>query len=134
MERDAATLIDIVQAARRIERYADGRNRADLESDPMLRAAVLYEILLIGEAVKRLSEGFRTGNAAVPWSQIARMRDRLIHGYDRIDHETVWKVITGSIPELIAALEPLVPREPADQPGGGPGIDLPPQGPDGLSS
>jgi uncharacterized protein with HEPN domain len=66
---------------------------------------------VIGEAVKRLSEEFRGQHPQIPWTRIAGMRDKLIHQYDAVDLDEVWKTITKDIVPLISFLEPLVPQE-----------------------
>jgi len=65
----------------------------------------------LGEAVKRLSVEFRERHSDVPWSRIAGMRDRIIHGYDSVDLDEVWNAVTIHVPELAARLEPLMPRK-----------------------
>jgi uncharacterized protein with HEPN domain len=65
--------------------------------------------MVIGEAVKRLSLEFRARHSGIPWSDIAGMRDHLIHGYDIVDLEEVWKTVTVDVPDLLTALEPLAP-------------------------
>ena len=67
--------------------------------------------MVIGEAVKRLSPEFRQAHMDIPWSAIAGMRDHLIHGYDIVDMEEVWKTATVDVPDLLTALEPLVPPQ-----------------------
>lgn len=111
MDRDPASLLDIVEAARRIGTYIAGFDRAAAESDPKTRAAVIYELLILGEAAKRVSAGFRAAHPSVPWSEMTRTRDRLIHGYDRIKFDVVWETITESIPVMLAAIEPLIPAD-----------------------
>jgi uncharacterized protein with HEPN domain len=68
--------------------------------------------MVIGEAVKRLSEAFRERHAILPWALMAGMRDHLIHGYDAIDLEEVWRTATHDVPEVLIKLEPLLPRLP----------------------
>ncbi len=114
MSRDEASLLDIVSAGNRIQKYVAGRDKDALEADSQARAAVLYEFLVMGEAAKRLSPGFRAGKPEVPWSQIAGMRDVLIHGYDRVNFDRVWSTIKGSLPDMLAVLIPLIPKEQED--------------------
>jgi uncharacterized protein with HEPN domain len=46
----------------------------------------------------------------IPWTLMAGMRDKLIHGYDIVDLEQVWRTVMVDIPELLAEIEPLIPR------------------------
>ena len=69
------------------------------------QAAVLHEITIVGKAVKRLSSGFRDTQANVQWRLIAGMRDRLIHQYNTVDLEEVWKTVTEDLLVLITDLE-----------------------------
>jgi uncharacterized protein with HEPN domain len=52
--------------------------------------------------VKRLSLTTRGKNPEVPWKDIAGMRDRLIHGYDSIDVDELWKTATVDLPTLLS--------------------------------
>lgn len=65
-------------------------------------------MLILGEAVKRLSPGFRGAHPDVPWSDAARTRDRLIHGYDEVDMDRVWSTAKRSIPAFLSMVEPLL--------------------------
>ncbi len=69
------------------------------------QAAVQHQIMIIGEASKHLSTSFRTEHRQIPWNAIARMRDRLIHGYSTVDMNVVWTTATESIPELLHAVD-----------------------------
>jgi uncharacterized protein with HEPN domain len=60
---------------------------------------------VIGEAVKRLSREFRAKYPEVPWTLIAGLRDNLIHGYDLIDWDEVWKTSTTDVPDLLAKVK-----------------------------
>ena len=69
------------------------------------RSAVLYQLTVIGEAVKRLSKEFRANHPEIPWSLIAGLRDNLIHGYDLTDWDEVWKTVKTDIPDLLEKIE-----------------------------
>jgi uncharacterized protein with HEPN domain len=64
---------------------------------------------VIGEAVKRLSLAFRAAHPEVPWKLIAGTRDKLIHHYEDVDLEEIWRMVTSDLPELIRLVEPLAP-------------------------
>jgi uncharacterized protein with HEPN domain len=110
MWRDDATLLDILRAARLALEFRGRLDKPAFMDDLKTQAAVLHELLVLGEAAKRLSNGFREQHADVPWKAIAGMRDRLLHGYDDVDLELVWKTVDEDIPALITHLEGLAPR------------------------
>jgi uncharacterized protein with HEPN domain len=70
----------LVEADYLLEQSA-GLSFERFESDETLRRAFVRSLEVIGEAVKNLPEEFRAENPEVEWRPIARMRDRLIHGY-----------------------------------------------------
>ncbi len=109
MPRDNESLIDIERAVRRILRYTDNVSRAELEMNDEKLSAILYQIAVIGEATKRLSEEFRQQHPEIPWRDIAGMRDVLIHKYDQVDFDVIWDVVQNKLPELLTLLEPLLP-------------------------
>jgi uncharacterized protein with HEPN domain len=111
MEGDLATVLDIVLSARRIQRFIAGIDEAAFIINEEKRWAVVSQLSIIGEAVRRLSDGFRSARADIPWRQIAGMRDRLIHGYDKINWSLVWATATRDVPRLLTELEPLVPEQ-----------------------
>jgi uncharacterized protein with HEPN domain len=71
----------------------------------------LHQLLVIGEAVKRLSEDFRVAHLHVPWELIAGTRDKLIHHYEDVGVDEVRIMITSDRPALVRLLEPLAPSE-----------------------
>jgi len=73
---------------------------------------VLHQLLVVGEAVKRLSPEFRAAHPEVPWRLIAGTRDKLIQFYEGVDLEEVWKMASAELPQLIRQVEPLTPPAP----------------------
>jgi len=105
MQRDDVVLQDIVNAARLVRDFIQGSEKESFIIDWKTRSAVLYQITVIGEAVKRLSKDFRAKHTEIPWTLIAGMRDNLIHGYDLVDWDEVWKTSTVDIPDLLDKIE-----------------------------
>jgi uncharacterized protein with HEPN domain len=103
-ESDIATLNDLVAACLRITGYVQGASRSDLDRSNLLLSACCYQIAVIGEAVKRLSPATRSKRPEVQWKEIAGMRDRLIHGYDSVDIDELWKTATEDVPALLEQL------------------------------
>jgi uncharacterized protein with HEPN domain len=109
MSRDDATLLDMLKAARLVVAFKGKLTKKAFLRDIKTQSAILHQLLVIGEAVKRLSEEFRGRHPQIPWVRIAGMRDKLIHQYDAVDLDEVWETATKDIAPLISFLEPLVP-------------------------
>ncbi len=76
----------------------------------------MRRIEIIGEATRRLSPEFRAEHPEIPWQDMAGMRSKLIHDYDKVDLHRVWEVVERDIPALITHIEPLVPPDIPDEP------------------
>ncbi len=111
MPRDNESLIDIERAANRVLFYATDCDRASLETNDEKVSAILYQITIIGEATKRLSQDFRQQHPEIPWREIAGMRDVIVHEYDQVDLDVVWDVIQNKLPKLLTSLQPLLLSE-----------------------
>ena len=113
-KRDKASLLDIVKAARKIIKFKQDLTKSAFLEDDKSQSAIIYQLLIIGEAVKRLSPAFRQSYPDIPWSLMAGMRDNLIHEYDDVDLGQVWKTSVRDIPDLLALLKPLFLKEETD--------------------
>ena len=111
MNRDSETLLDIAESARLALEFAQETDRTGLADHLMVQSAILHQFMIMGEAVKRLSESFRNEHLAIPWSKIAGMRDNLIHDYQDVDLDQVWDAIERDVPALLQYIEPLLPKE-----------------------
>ena len=111
MSRDLDYLTDILAAARLAQSYAQGVAHKEFLRDTMRQDAVVRQLLVIGEAAKRFSDDFKALHPMLPWRQMAGMRDVLVHAYDHVDVDEVWRVATEELPDLISSVEPLVQGE-----------------------
>ncbi|HEY9816380.1 MAG TPA: DUF86 domain-containing protein, partial [Candidatus Obscuribacterales bacterium] len=106
--RDQASLLDIAKAARFSLDFVNGVTQEGFAADTKTQSAVLYQIAVLGEAVKRLSPEFRNQHPNIPWSAMAGMRDKLIHDYEGVDVDRIWLTLKSSIPDLLQAITPLL--------------------------
>src|SRR5437764_598473 len=116
---DEAWLRDLVEAAQKAIAFCEGRTRADLDSDEMLRLALTKLVEIVGEAAKLVSEPTRQRYPNVPWRAASRMRDRLVHHYFAIDLDILWSTITNDLPAMLEALGDQ-PAKDADKPNASP--------------
>jgi uncharacterized protein with HEPN domain len=81
---------------------------AEFEQDRMRHLAVVQQIEVIGEASKQVSASLKELHSEIDWRDIARSRDRLIHGYDTVILEIVWQICREELPKLILQLNTLL--------------------------
>jgi len=83
-----------------IESYVRSKTKKGFLTNEMMQDAIFGKIEIIGEAVKNLPASFTNKYPAVPWSDIAGMRDKLIHYYFGVDLDKVWDVVKKNLPKL----------------------------------
>jgi uncharacterized protein with HEPN domain len=76
-----------------------------------LHSAFVRSLEIIGEASKQVDPDLRNRYAAIPWTKMARLRDKVIHHYFGVEYDLVWAVVREEIPKLDAALRDLLERE-----------------------
>jgi len=113
-DRDAAHLWDMLDAARAVEEFTSPVKFGQYLEDRKLRMAVERAVEIIGEAARRVSDGFRSAHPEIPWKKIIGQRNVLAHEYGEVRHERMWVLATAEIPDLIRKLTPLVPPLPSD--------------------
>lgn len=74
----------------------------------MLNLSLVRLLEIVGEAAARLSPETRDGCPSIPWPDIIGLRNRLIHGYDVVDFDILWDIVSGDLPPLIAQLDSIL--------------------------
>jgi uncharacterized protein with HEPN domain len=106
VKEERTYLLHAIAAIDAIQSYtAEGREM--FFADGKTQDAVIRNIEIIGQAVKGISDDTRALDTAVPWRQIAGMRDKLIHEYFGVDLALVWDVVERELPSLRPRLERL---------------------------
>lgn len=101
-------LHDMLDSARFLQSFTEGRRLEDLQGDRGFRSAVERELQIIGEAcfaLERVAPEIVGGISE--YKRIIRLRHLLVHGYDVIDPEIIWEIVTNKIPILVIGIEAL---------------------------
>ena len=107
MKDDSIYIDHIINSIDRIRDYISGKDRESFEADLVTQDAVVRQLEIIGEATKRVSTELRSKHPDIPWSDMAGMRDVLIHDYIDVDFGVVWKTASEDIPSLKALISRL---------------------------
>lgn len=101
-------LNDIRDHAREAVAFAQHKSRADIAADRLLELALTRLLEIIGEAASHIPKQDQLRYRQIPWTQIISLRNRLIHGYDSVDLDILWQIVTSDLPPLIAALDTIL--------------------------
>ena len=112
--RDPSYLWDMIRAARLIGAFTTDMTEERFEGDLLHRSAVERQLMVLGEAARRVSSDFKKVHPEIPWRGIIALRNLVTHEYQRVSSKRVWRIATAQIPELVALLRPLVPETPED--------------------
>lgn len=101
MRRDYSLYIkDILDCIDRIEEFIGDMNFDQFLEDDKTSSAVVRKLEIIGEATKNIPKSITQKYEEIPWKEMARMRDKIIHFYFGVDYEIVWSVIRERLPEI----------------------------------
>jgi uncharacterized protein with HEPN domain len=110
-ERDASVpLRQMRDAARRAVEIARSLSREELKSDQVETLALTRLLEILGEAARRVPDDLRAEHGTIPWRQIVGTRNRLIHGYDRVDLDILWTIVRDQLPGLVEQLDAVLDR------------------------
>ncbi|MDE0668078.1 MAG: DUF86 domain-containing protein [Acidimicrobiia bacterium] len=99
---------DMIECCTKVEEYTAGLDHDTFFATDAINDAVLWNLAILGEAANSVAESIRNAHPEIPWREITGMRNRLVHGYLRIDDNTLWEVICEGIPELLPQLRELI--------------------------
>ena len=105
-------LEDISERIEKIESYINDMTYNDFKQDDKTVSACIREIEVIGEATKQIPKEITNKFNELPWSLMAKMRDKLIHWYFDIDEEIVWNVATQKLPQIKVQIDEVIKKLP----------------------
>lgn len=107
--RNHAALLDMVKAMEAIGRFLTGRTYDDLIEDELFQSAVERQLEIMGEAANRLSSDFQATHSDIDWRGAIALRNVIIHKYDDIDYERLWRIVSEEVPQILVQVKPLIP-------------------------
>lgn len=103
--RDIDRLLHIKERIGHVMDFLKGKTFEEMQSDVMCYHAVVYNIMIIGEAANLLTKEFRESHPDVPWRDIIDMRNVLVHGYFTTSPVFIWETYTKDLPVLLENVE-----------------------------
>lgn len=101
--------VDMRMACDDVVQFVSGRTREDLDTDPMLRAAIERKLQIVGEALAQLFRVERTQAERISSAQrIVSFRNIVVHSYADLDMDLVWELIRSHLPSLRRELEAII--------------------------
>lgn len=100
-------LRDIQEAIEQITKYTDS-GRQSFDQNELVRIWVIHHLEIIGEAARSIPQEFKNSHPEVPWQQISRMRNVLIHIYFGVDTDIIWEVVLQDLPVLKSSVDALL--------------------------
>ena len=103
--KDTGRLDHILECINNINEFVEGKTFEQIEGDKMCYFAVVYQLVIIGEAANMLTKEFRNARPQTPWREIISMRNFIVHGYNVVDKNEVWSVIQDDLQPLKQQIE-----------------------------
>jgi uncharacterized protein with HEPN domain len=97
--RDKKKLQDILDAIVAIETYAVS-SYDEFLADTKTQDAMLYNLIVMGVAANQISAEFQERHATIPWSSMIGTRNIIVHGYDQVKLQIVWKILQRDLRNL----------------------------------
>ena len=99
--RDIERLVHIEASIGHVMDFLEGKTFDEMQSDKMCFHAVVYNIMIIGEAANMLTKEFREEHPDTPWRSIIDMRNVLVHGYYTASPLFIWETYTNDLEPLL---------------------------------
>lgn len=105
MKKDDAYIGDMLDAVNQILEYSQDCDYIQFANSKLIQDAVIRNLEILGEAAKKLSDDFRNNHPELPTREAIGMRNLLVHEYDYVDVDEVWKVIKEDLLPLLKELK-----------------------------
>lgn len=107
MKNTKILLQDMLQAIESIESYTVPSYAAFLE-DEKTQDAIMFNLVIMGEAANQVTTEFQDQHPEIPWSSIIGTRNVIVHGYDQVKLQIVWDIVQLNLQPLKRILAAIV--------------------------
>ena len=101
-------LQDMLEALDKAVQFVGDYDLSEFEQDEQCGYAVIRCLEIVGEAAKKIPAGVRQKQGAIPWKNLAGMRDKLIHDYAGVDLKVVFETVKRDIPYVREMLQSFI--------------------------
>ena len=105
MKDDSLLIKDMLESGIKATEYLGNQNYEKFSNDTLLQDAIARRLEILGEAASQISKEFQKSHSEFDWKGIIGLRNRLIHGYDYVDVEVIWKILKEDLPDLISKIK-----------------------------
>lgn len=113
--KDRIRMRHMLDCSREALALIEGKTLEEVAADRVLSLALIRLLEVVGEAAARVTTEGQDRFPRIPWSQIVGLRNRLIHGYDSVDLDILWNILSSDLPLLLSVLEPAIAAESSDE-------------------
>jgi uncharacterized protein with HEPN domain len=109
MSRDYSLYLrDILNATFKIKQFTTDIDEATFNEDSMRFDSVIFNLMVIGEATKNLTDEIRNLQPQLPWNKIVRFRDYVAHHYWGLNRTVIWNIVQEDIPAIQQAIQSIL--------------------------
>ncbi len=103
-------LTDIADAILKMKSFIKDVRYEQFLKDDKTQFAVIRALEIIGEAARQIPEDIKNQYSDLPWQEIVKMRDKLIHHYYGIDLEVVWNTVSQDLNDLEKVIQEILSK------------------------
>ena len=103
-KNDAYYIEKILTDLRFISSHMEGVTLENLKQNELLLDSMSFRLIQIQENARQLTDEYKDAHSAIPWKDIAGLRNRIVHDYGNVDLSVVFDTLTEDVPYLAALL------------------------------
>lgn len=116
MKKISRRLELILDYGKKAQLFLENKTLVDWQHDEQLRFAVAHALAGVAENVKEYIQTVGVKELIqeypeIPWTHIARFRDKMIHHYESMDQDVLFEFATIDLVELLVIIQKEVKKE-----------------------